>query len=78
MEEGRLGGVGLDVTWDEPADPNEPLYRHPKVITLPHLGCATEEAYDALARVLCHNIVAVHDHDASAPAAQPPKLLHAL
>jgi len=27
LQEGRLGGVGLDVGWDEPDDPQEELYR---------------------------------------------------
>jgi phosphoglycerate dehydrogenase-like enzyme len=27
LREGRLGGVGLDVHWVEPADPEEELYR---------------------------------------------------
>ena len=33
LDGGRLAGVGLDVHWMEPADPSEPLYRHPKVRT---------------------------------------------
>jgi phosphoglycerate dehydrogenase-like enzyme len=27
LKQGRLGGVGLDVHWVEPADPLEELYR---------------------------------------------------
>jgi phosphoglycerate dehydrogenase-like enzyme len=27
LQQGRLGGVGLDVHWVEPADPQEELYR---------------------------------------------------
>jgi phosphoglycerate dehydrogenase-like enzyme len=27
LREGRLGGVGLDVHWVEPADPDDELYR---------------------------------------------------
>ena len=43
LEAGRLGGVGLDVHWQEPADPGEPLYQHPKVLALPHMGTITNE-----------------------------------
>ncbi len=39
---GHLAGVGLDVHWVEPADPSEPFYRHPKVLSLPHLGVVAE------------------------------------
>ena len=38
-----MGGVGLDVHWEEPADPTEALYRHPKVLALPHMGTITNE-----------------------------------
>jgi phosphoglycerate dehydrogenase-like enzyme len=27
LQQGKLGGVGLDVQWKEPADPSEPLFR---------------------------------------------------
>ena len=43
LEAGRLGGVGLDVHWVEPADPTDPLYQHPKVLALPHMGTITHE-----------------------------------
>jgi phosphoglycerate dehydrogenase-like enzyme len=46
LKEGRLGGVGLDVHKVEPADPDGELYRHPKVLALPHTGSATEEVYE--------------------------------
>ena len=29
---GRLAGVGLDVFWDEPWDPNDPLFHRDDVI----------------------------------------------
>jgi phosphoglycerate dehydrogenase-like enzyme len=38
----HLGGVGLDVLWDEPGDPADPLYRDPRVIALPHMEGSTE------------------------------------
>lgn len=43
LEAGRLGGVGLDVHWVEPADPMDPVYKHPKVLALPHMGTITHE-----------------------------------
>jgi phosphoglycerate dehydrogenase-like enzyme len=52
----RLSGAALDVMWEEPCDPQDPLLKHPRVIVLPHLGCASEEAYAALAGVLVRNI----------------------
>lgn len=61
LASGRLSGVGLDVHWLEPAPPGDPLYQHPRVLALPHLGSITEEVYDRFAKVLCENIVAVRE-----------------
>jgi D-3-phosphoglycerate dehydrogenase len=57
----RLAGVGLDVMWQEPCDPSDPLLCHPRAVVLPHLGCASEEAYAALAGVLVRNITAARE-----------------
>jgi D-3-phosphoglycerate dehydrogenase len=34
----RLAGVGLDVWWQEPADPDDPLLRDPRVVVTPHVA----------------------------------------
>lgn len=52
----RLGGVGLDVHWDEPADPDDPLYADPKVIALPHVGGSTVEAFGRIADIVADNV----------------------
>jgi phosphoglycerate dehydrogenase-like enzyme len=52
----RLGGIGIDVLWDEPGDPNDPLYQHPNVIALPHMGGSTEEAFTRIADVVIENL----------------------
>jgi len=54
---GRLGGVGLDVHWHEPADPADPLYADPRVIALPHLAGSTDEAFVRIAEVVVANVV---------------------
>uniref|UniRef100_A0A383V9Z4 D-isomer specific 2-hydroxyacid dehydrogenase NAD-binding domain-containing protein n=1 Tax=Tetradesmus obliquus TaxID=3088 RepID=A0A383V9Z4_TETOB len=61
LQQGRLGGVGLDVHWVEPADPQEELYRHPRVLALPHMGSATDEVYERFAHILCENITRVRE-----------------
>ncbi|WP_419554058.1 hydroxyacid dehydrogenase [Candidatus Poriferisodalis sp.] len=45
LEEGRLGGVAMDVYATEPATAS-PLFGRPEVVTTPHLGASTSEAQD--------------------------------
>jgi phosphoglycerate dehydrogenase-like enzyme len=52
----RLGGVGLDVHWDEPADPADPIYADPRVVALPHIGGSTIEAFGRIADVVIDNL----------------------
>jgi len=53
---GRLGGVGLDVFWNEPWDPADPLWHHPRVVVLPHLAGSTEEAFARIASAVVDNL----------------------
>lgn len=43
LRSGRLGGYGLDVGYDEPAKPGEPLLRFNNVILTPHTAVAGRE-----------------------------------
>jgi phosphoglycerate dehydrogenase-like enzyme len=52
----RLGGVGLDVHWDEPPDPADPIYTDPRVVALPHIGGSTVEAFGRIADVVIDNL----------------------
>jgi phosphoglycerate dehydrogenase-like enzyme len=52
----RLGGIGLDVHWEEPPDPRDPLYTDPRVIALPHIAGSTEEAFARIADVVVDNV----------------------
>lgn len=51
----HLGGVGLDVLWDEPGDPA--AYQHPKLIVLPHVAGSTEEAFARITDVVIENVL---------------------
>jgi len=52
----RLGGVGLDVHWNEPADPADPIYADPRVVALPHIGGSTVEAFGRIADIVVDNL----------------------
>ena len=56
LHSGFLGGVGLDVYDGEPAV-NPAWLTAPKAVLLPHLGSATQETREAMARLLCDGIV---------------------
>jgi phosphoglycerate dehydrogenase-like enzyme len=42
LQDGRLGGAGLDVTDPEPLPPDHPLWRAPNVIVTPHVAASLE------------------------------------
>ena len=52
----RLGGVGLDVHWDDPANPADPIYADPRVFATPHIGGSTVEAFSRIADVVIDNL----------------------
>jgi phosphoglycerate dehydrogenase-like enzyme len=55
LREGRIAGVGLDVYWDEPIDPDDPIFAH-NVVATPHIGGVTTLAYQAMGDAVVANI----------------------
>lgn len=47
LNSGQLSAAALDVFENEPT-PREELLKHPKIISTPHIGAATEEAQDRI------------------------------
>ena len=56
LESGHLRGAGLDVYEFEP-EVNPRLLRMKNVVLLPHIGSATEEARNAMARIAATNVL---------------------
>jgi phosphoglycerate dehydrogenase-like enzyme len=59
LEDGRLGGVGLDVFEEEPPDPTHPLFAHPRVVVTPHALGQTGGAREAVFRTMAEGVAAV-------------------
>jgi len=61
LASGKLGGVGLDVFWDEPWDPHDTLYARDDVVVLPHVAGSTEESFARIAEQVAFNVRALVD-----------------
>jgi gluconate 2-dehydrogenase len=57
LEKGGIRGAGLDVFGQEPVDLNNPLLKMPNVVTLPHIGSATEITRFDMAMLGARNLV---------------------
>ncbi len=52
---GQIAGAGLDVYWEEPVDPADPLFKH-NVFTTPHIGGSTDISMKGITKVVAENI----------------------
>lgn len=57
LKNGIIWGAGLDVTNPEPMQADNPLLEMPNVAVLPHIGSATIDARNGMARIAATNIV---------------------
>ncbi len=59
LEQGKLAGVGLDVTDPEPLPADHPLYSFERVTISPHIASATHATRQEMARLSVDNVLAV-------------------
>lgn len=57
LRNGEILAAGTDVFVQEPVSPDHPLLSLPNVVTLPHIGSATWETRQAMARFAAENFV---------------------
>ncbi|MBS4220443.1 D-glycerate dehydrogenase [Bacillus sp. FJAT-49711] len=58
LEDKEIYGAGLDVFQKEPVEKDNPLLKMQNVVTVPHIGSATEKTRDAMMMRAVQNIVA--------------------
>ncbi|GAA5988090.1 hypothetical protein JCM11641_000900 [Rhodosporidiobolus odoratus] len=59
VRNGKLAGAGLDVATGEPnITADDPLVKEQRIVLLPHIGSATEEARSEMSRHAALNVLA--------------------
>lgn len=61
LKSGHLGGLGIDVAWSEPFDPDDAILKFPNVIITPHVAGVTEPSYRYMAKVYIYIYIVVVD-----------------
>jgi phosphoglycerate dehydrogenase-like enzyme len=76
LTEGKIWGAGLDVTNPEPMAEDNPILELSNVCILPHIGSATVEARNGMARLAAENIIAFSKGEEMPNCANPEIYYH--
>jgi len=55
LSSGKIAGAGLDVFWEEPPDPNDPIFGH-NLLATPHIAGSTDVSMYGIVEVVAENI----------------------
>ena len=74
LQQGQIRGAGLDVFEREPLELTSPLLQLDNVVATPHIGSATHETREAMARCAVENLLAALAGDRPANLVNPQAL----
>ncbi|XP_052736272.1 uncharacterized protein LOC108319677 isoform X2 [Vigna angularis] len=60
LESGHLGGLGTDVAWTEPFNPDDQIFKFKNVIMTPHVAGVTEHSYRSMAKAVGEVVLQLH------------------
>ncbi len=55
LASGQIAGAGLDVFWEEPPDPNDPIFDY-NIMATPHIGGSTDVSMRGIVKGVAENI----------------------
>jgi phosphoglycerate dehydrogenase-like enzyme len=55
LKNGKIAGAGLDVYWDEPPDPDDPIFQY-NVLATPHIAGSTDVSMSGIVKGVAENI----------------------
>lgn len=55
LASGQIGGAGLDVFWEEPPDPSDPIFNY-NILATPHIAGSTNVSMRGIVKVVAENI----------------------
>ena len=61
LNRGKIGGMGLDVQFWEPFDPEDPIAQHEGVYLTPHVAGVTDRSYKKMAEIVAKEVKRIRD-----------------
>ncbi len=55
LASGKIAGAGLDVFWEEPPDPDDPIFKY-NVLATPHIANSTDVSMQGIVKAVAENI----------------------